>query len=343
MTAEDFQDLFYKGSDAWNDWRKKFPHINPSFAGLYLDEMDFSPEFNLTGVNFHTCHLKAVSFFGTNLERAIFSEAFLSRVRFQHCNMKWVDFRKSQISNSIFWSSNLEWVDFTGSFMPGSDFTSAILGKTIFGSIDLTQCKGLANVTCLAPCVVGIDTVLLSRGSIPIGFLEKNQVGKSAMDFVKKVKQIPNTFYTCFVSYSSKDRLFVNKLIAELSDEGINCWVDKSNLKIGEPFPQMIKEAIASFDKFIVIVSRNSIESKWVLQEMEYAKSINNLKQQPFIFPLLLHAKKENIPVLFKDLLEGSHMVDFYRHSQRNIYTSSKYELINSLRHEPKKRIRNSK
>jgi hypothetical protein len=46
----------------------------------------------------------------------------------------------------------------------------------------------------------------------------------------------PIQFYSCFISYSSKNRDFAERLHADLQAKGVRCWFDQADLKIGEMF-----------------------------------------------------------------------------------------------------------
>ena len=78
-------------------------------------------------------------------------------------------------------------------------------------------------------------------------------------------------FYSCFISYSSKDQEFAERLHADLQAKGVRCWFAPHDLKIGDRFRQRIDEAIRVHDKLLLILSEHSIESDWVATEVEAA------------------------------------------------------------------------
>jgi len=67
-----------------------------------------------------------------------------------------------------------------------------------------------------------------------------------------------------FISYSSKDRGFVEQLVKDLRDNGIEPWYDQSEMLPGDSLTQKIGEAILDSDFLVIILSPNSIESEWV-------------------------------------------------------------------------------
>ena len=86
-----------------------------------------------------------------------------------------------------------------------------------------------------------------------------------------------------FISYSTKDIVYAEKLINALRREGFNPWVDMEGLGAGTHWLRRLQKQIVTCDAYILVMSRNSYNSQWVPDELVTAKS----KGKP-IFPLLL-------------------------------------------------------
>ena len=69
-----------------------------------------------------------------------------------------------------------------------------------------------------------------------------------------------------FISYSSKDRPKTKALAAILGKKGWKVWWDK-NLKPGKAFDNAISKALDEAGCIVVLWSKNSVESSWVLEE----------------------------------------------------------------------------
>jgi TIR domain len=67
--------------------------------------------------------------------------------------------------------------------------------------------------------------------------------------------------YSCFMSYSSKDHDFAERLQADLQNKGVRCWFAPHDLPIGAKTWDAIDEAIKLRDKLLLILSENSIVS----------------------------------------------------------------------------------
>jgi len=95
-----------------------------------------------------------------------------------------------------------------------------------------------------------------------------------------------------FISYSKKDRDFAWKLADDLEHAGHRVWIDRS-LIVGEEWEQTIEQKLAEADEVIVILSLNSIASKWVQHEGSIAYA---LKKK--IYPVLIEEiSDENLPI----------------------------------------------
>ncbi|MGF1547357.1 MAG: SUMF1/EgtB/PvdO family nonheme iron enzyme [Thiotrichales bacterium] len=79
-----------------------------------------------------------------------------------------------------------------------------------------------------------------------------------------------------FVSYAREDLAFVEQLASILKGEGLSIWFDK-HLVAGESIRSVITERIQAAGKVVVLWSRHSIGSHWVLGEASMARALNKL------------------------------------------------------------------
>lgn len=86
-----------------------------------------------------------------------------------------------------------------------------------------------------------------------------------------------------FISYSKKDIVYAEKLINALRREGFSPWVDTEGLAASTHWQHRLQKQIMSCDAYLLIMSRNAYNSRWVPDELVTAKG----KGKP-IFPLLL-------------------------------------------------------
>lgn len=94
----------------------------------------------------------------------------------------------------------------------------------------------------------------------------------------------PPGFYSCFISYSSRDQDFADRLYADLTAAGVTCWYAPEDMVIGGKVRQAIDNAIRAADKLLLVLSANSVASAWVEAEAEAAfdmESTDNLRMFP--------------------------------------------------------------
>lgn len=78
-----------------------------------------------------------------------------------------------------------------------------------------------------------------------------------------------------FISYSRKDKTFVESLDAALRKLGRDPWVDWDDIRKGEDWWESIKRGIAAADTFLFVVSPDSVASQVCRDEIEYAAKCN--------------------------------------------------------------------
>jgi len=91
-----------------------------------------------------------------------------------------------------------------------------------------------------------------------------------------------------FISHSHQDKKFVSQLSIELRKDGIQVWTNEKELAVGENIAEKITSAINKTDYFIVVLSKNSINSTWVNFELSATRLNEISKQQNIILPVLI-------------------------------------------------------
>jgi formylglycine-generating enzyme required for sulfatase activity len=94
---------------------------------------------------------------------------------------------------------------------------------------------------------------------------------------------------TVFISYCHADSHFVDRLADDLKASGVDVWIDKWKIKVGDSITQKIDEGIGASDRLIVVLSRASVSSKWVREELN-AATIKNVEREKhaYILPVLI-------------------------------------------------------
>jgi hypothetical protein len=89
-----------------------------------------------------------------------------------------------------------------------------------------------------------------------------------------------------FVSHSSKDKMFCDRLVGALRGAGADVWYDEHNLGAGV-LRHEIAQQLAARPVVIVIVSKAALTSQWVRDECEWAYNLYRRKPERLILPVV--------------------------------------------------------
>ena len=216
--------------------------------------------------------------------------------------------------------------------------TQAILFSTVFADVDLSKTKGLNNCRHIGPGTIDHQT-LVQSGDLPLNFLRGVGLPDDYIQLLPSFRNDPLQFYSCFISYSEKDRTFAESLYADLQAKGVRCWFAREDLKIGDKFRDRIDESIRIYDKLLLILSANSISSDWVESEVEAA--FEKERKQPedtketVLFPIRLDDAVEKTDAGWAaDIRRSRHIGDFRNWKDHDSYQKAFDRLMRDLKAE---------
>jgi hypothetical protein len=88
-----------------------------------------------------------------------------------------------------------------------------------------------------------------------------------------------------FVSHSSKNAGFISRLNGVLTDHKVNSFVSKANIRGAQQWHDEIGTALKRCDWFLLVLSPQSVRSRWVKHELIYALQASRYKEP--IIPVL--------------------------------------------------------
>ncbi len=91
-----------------------------------------------------------------------------------------------------------------------------------------------------------------------------------------------------FISHSSLDKPFAKLLCMDLEAQGYIPWLDEWDIRVGESIPERISSGLQEADFILVILSSNSVGSKWVEREWQTKYWSEIEKGKIVVLPLLL-------------------------------------------------------
>jgi len=243
---------------------------------------------NLVKANISWSHLGSAKLVKALLTEASLTGADLFRANLSEANLAGANLSGAYLREASLRKADLRGTNFSRAVFTGTDFTDASIGHTVFGENDLSGIAGLESVRHMGPSVIGVDTVYLSKGNIPESFLRGCGVPE---DFVAHMKSLTGTaieFYSCFISYSTKDQDFAKRLHADLQSRNVRCWFAPHDVRGGEKLHEQVDAAIRVHDKLLLILSEASMNSEWVKTEIAKAREREVRDDRRVLFPIRL-------------------------------------------------------
>ncbi len=284
-----------KGLNYWNPWRMDNSNITPDlsnheFSKMYLSELIFDDS-NISNSFFSYCDLSEASFTNCNLNGTSFIQNNMVANDMSNSNLIKAFFHGEKLMQTILYNSNLDNCDlmFCNLFEVNAEyanFNNVRIGYTNFSDVNLNNAKNLDLVIHEAPSSIGIDTIIKSRGKIPKKFLRGAGVPEEFIDYIPSLVNQPFQFYTCFISHSSKDQNFNDRLYNDLQTKGVRCWFFPEDAKWGKTVWGEIDREIKIYDKLMVVCSENSLQSEPVIREIERALQREDREHKNILFPI---------------------------------------------------------
>lgn len=309
MANPEHLEILKQGVKVWNEWRVTLAEVGPDLSGA-----------DLSGA-----HLLGAYLIGADLNHAC-----LNRADLRGADLTYTDLSGADLRGADFFQANL-----TGADLRGADLTGVTLAQTLFADNDLSQVKGLEAVKHYLSSLIGIETIYKSRGKIPEIFLRGCGVPES---FIVQMRSIVASteaiqFYSCFISYSSKDQEFAQRLHADLQAKGVRVWFAPHDMKIGARIRPTIDESIRVYDKLLLVLSEHSVGSRWVEQEVETALAKEEEAGREVLFPVRLDQAVMNIQAGWPALVKRTrHVGDFTSWKDHDSYQTAFERLLRDLR-----------
>jgi uncharacterized protein YjbI with pentapeptide repeats len=365
------------GADNWNRWRRENSSVPLMLEEADLKEIDLDrvnlanaslSKANLTRAklrfaNLQQADLKGAQLSGAdltetklnlatmwdsnfnqaNLSQADLSWSDLARAQLKGADLTWAelsnaDLRNADLRGAVLYRSTIVGALFYRTDLDGANLSESLFGSTQFGNVDLRNVSGLSSIKHLSPSTIGLDVIYNSEGNIPELFLRGCGVPEDFITYMKSLVVSAIQFYSCFISHSSKDHEFTERLHADLQSKAVRCWFAPEDLKIGDKFRTCIEESIRLHDKLMVVLSEDSIQSSWVEEEVEAA--LEKERQHPgttVLFPIRLDdAVMETKQAWAASLRRTRHIGEFNNWKNHDQYKKAFERLLRDLKAEAK-------
>jgi len=248
---------------------------------------------NLSEANLSETYLSGADLSEADLKRAFFirsdlASADLSNSDCQRADFRWAYLIKAKFNGANLSGANLIEANLTKAELKRSNLSQAFVAWSCFGDNDLSETAGLNEVKHFGPSTIGVDTIYHSKGNIPQEFLRGAGVPEHFISYTGYLNERAFEHHSCFISFSGNDRNFVEKIGEDLQREGVRCWHAPEEMKMGESIRRQVDQLIRIEDKLLVALSKFSVESPWIQNEVAAAIEEERNRNRTVLFPVKL-------------------------------------------------------
>jgi hypothetical protein len=349
------------GVESWNEWvrlqrvqeqgtnrhsgtRHEGKRIGASsfwadLSGAHLSGWDLNqgkPGAYSTGIDLLGVDLRDADLSGTNLAWAELTGATLSGADCREATLNSARLHGANLSGADLSGANIAGTDLLMVNLRGANLTGANLYETVFSDTDLTDVVGLDACRHSGPCTLDHRTLFGYQALLPT-FLRGCGLPESLIADIDGLRQAlredPLQFYSCFISCSSSDREFAERLHGDLRATGIPCWIYFEDLGTGEDQWGAIYTAFMGHDKLLLICSVASVESGWVEDEVAAAFAEGHKRGETVLFPIRIDdVVLETEEPWAARIRNRLHIGDFTQWRDRNAYEKALERLLGDLR-----------
>ncbi len=98
----------------------------------------------------------------------------------------------------------------------------------------------------------------------------------------------PIQFHSCFISYSTQDQAFADRLDERLRGRGLRVWFAPHDMRGGRKVRDQLEAAIDVHDQLLLVLSEHSMGSRWVAAEAAHARQREARERRQVLFPIRL-------------------------------------------------------
>lgn len=120
--------------------------------------------------------------------------------------------------------------------------------------------------------------------------------------------------YDVFISYSSRDQQLASWLASELRSRGYSVWLDRDEILVGHSILDAVYRGIMESEFLVVLLTRHSVSSKWVKEELTAARLNEIENAQVTVLPVKCEPTVE-IPAH----LRGKRLADITESRERGL------------------------
>ncbi|HVR98725.1 MAG TPA: toll/interleukin-1 receptor domain-containing protein [Thermoanaerobaculia bacterium] len=298
MRRAEAEELLRKGRSGVREWnarraraRAEGSILTADFSGASLEGLDLSyadfDEMYMEGCNLSNSRLYKANFAGADLDYADLSQ----------CDLGGTNFGFTALRAASFFDALMRFTLMSG-FMNGA--------------------QGLDSIRHLGRSQIALQTIRSLSRPLPEIFLRGCGLHEAEIEYFRSTPDPrlsgQREFDSCFISYSTGDEKFATGLRDFLSREGVRCWKWNDKGLSGPPDWGELGRMINVHDRFLLLASRHSLESPYVLEEIDRALRLEESRTEmedvglgfdklsPFVVVYLDEAAAQAFPARFPQI-----------------------------------------
>ena len=242
----------------------------------------------LDGANLRGANLRGTRLDGATLDGANLTKAMLNGANLRYASLDGANLTDARLSEANLTDARLDGANLTNAVLANANLTGATCEKTVLADLDLSHTVGLDSISHNGPSVLDHRTLVRS-GPLPLAFLRGCGLPDALIDYLPSLFNAgPIQFYSCFISYSTANQDFADRLHADLQARGVRCWFAPHDMQPGKKIHDQIDEAIRVYDRLLLILSAESMSSRWVKTEIAKARKKEIASGRRVLFPVAL-------------------------------------------------------
>lgn len=326
--------LLNRGPEYWNKYRHEHRNVIPILNHVTANKA------NLAGFDLSNAHFVGVKFTHGN-----FKGANLKNIDAKSSYFDWCDFTDANLNNANFFASDFSFckfirADLRKSYLVrillrhcnlnGAKFVDSEFGDTEFINTSFTGAVGLSSARHEFPSRLDTDTL---RRKLPTAFLRGVGLPDKAIKLMDVLAGKGVKYHSCFISYSTEDQKFADRLYTDLQDRDVRCWLAPHDLLVGSKTLDEIDLQISKLDKLVIILSASSLSSTWVEDEVLKGFAEERRRRKNVLIPIRIDDDVMNTQEAWARKLRDQRNIGDFRHwKKRPAYTRAFEKLLAALR-----------